>query len=805
MKTQEDKLRQKYPSVNVTDDREARSKLKNTLPISAVINGLAYSYTIRKVLGQGAFGITYLATVKMKGALGSLDTEITVAIKEFFMKGLNGREDSAVTASSKDGTFAYYKRKFLHEAENLSRLKHPNIIKVVESFEENNTAYYAMEYVDGGSLDDMIVQNNGLMEADCLKYAIQIATALEYMHSQKMLHLDLKPNNIMLHKNGEIILIDFGLAKQFDENGKPETSTTIGHGTPGYAPLEQSSYKGDANGEFPATMDIYAFGATMYKMLTGHRAPDASTILNEGFPYSELWNKGVHETMVEIVAKCMEPLRRNRYASATAVIEVLNTLEIGENHSAREKLPQGYYKKKQGEREYGTFYIEEVPVTSSIDFPETIDIKLWDNSKQGKSYQVIMTDGHFADGYYSRVRVWDKGELVDEHEFQAGIPEDVKEFIISHGFLSTEHWENECETSPFGEDFGTDASITMVSADGKRFERRVRWAHAAYHNLLLDELNDLLTTTSLAKQANFRGIEKFTVPSDTVEIIVTYHPSIIGGPRRNYEDLSFYYTINELSICRDEYISKQKFMALLKEIEDLGIEIGIEIGDTHDYSEDPGELIIRFKSRDNQTKRLSLKAFNTDMIAGNIYNANIIELSAALQEIIFKYFSKEQDSTPYSIPNETGEILIEYSPWGIVGMTKSYKFGIGRVSSFTMPSDYYYVYNSEEFGDLVQGLNELKLNSQEIQIAEPPTGETFAKLTITCKDIDGVEIMKIYAEDDYDKCVGNIAITTENLKNELIKISPSFKKMIDGYENNESESQSTFSKMKNWWSKKTKK
>lgn len=644
METPKDKLRHEGPSVNVTDGREARSKFKNTLPIGAVINGLAYSYTIRKVLGQGAFGITYLATVKMKGALGSLDTEITVAIKEFFMKGLNGREDSAVTASSKDGTFAYYKRKFLHEAENLSRLKHPNIIKVVESFEENNTAYYAMEYIDGGSLDDMIVQNNGLMEADCLKYAIQIATALEYMHSKKMLHLDLKPNNIMLHKNGEIILIDFGLAKQFDENGKPETSTTIGHGTPGYAPLEQSSYKGDANGEFPATMDIYAFGATMYKMIMGHRAPDASTILNDGFPFSELRNSGVRDGLVEVVAKCMDPLRKNRYPSAEAVISVLKTIEIGDHHSELEKSPQGSYKKKHGEREYGTFYIEEVPVTTSIDFPKDIDIQLWDNSKQGKSYRVLMTDGSFGDGYYSLVRVWDKGELIDEHEFQAGIPEDVKEFIISHGFLSTEHWENECETSPFGEDFGTDASITMVSAEGKRFERRVPFAHPAYHNLLLDELYELLTTTSLAKEANFRGIEKFTVPSDTVEIIVTYHPSIIGGRRGNYEDLSFYYTINELSICRDEYLSKQKFMALLKEIEDLGIEIGIEIGETHDYSEDPGELIIRFKSRDNQTKRLSLKAFNTDMIAGNIYNANIIELSEAIQQIILKYLPKQQET-----------------------------------------------------------------------------------------------------------------------------------------------------------------
>lgn len=239
------------------------------LAIGTVLQGKTYKYHIRKVLGQGTFGITYLASVKMSGALGSLDTDILVAIKEFFMKGLNGREDSAVTCSSKDGAFAYYKSKFIHEAENLGKLKHPGIIKVIELFEDNNTAYYSMEYVEGASsLDDRIVKFNGLSEAECINYACQIGKALDYMHSQNMLHLDIKPNNIMLHKSGHIVLIDFGLSKQFGADGKPETSTTIGHGTPSYAPIEQASYQGNQKNGIPATMDIYAFGATMFKMLT---------------------------------------------------------------------------------------------------------------------------------------------------------------------------------------------------------------------------------------------------------------------------------------------------------------------------------------------------------------------------------------------------------------------------------------------------------------------------------------------------------------------------------------------------------
>ena len=300
----------------------------NALSIGTVVNGSAYSYTIRKVLGQGTFGITYLASVKMSGALGTLDTEVFVAIKEFFMKELNGREESTVTGSSKDGAFAYYKSKFIHEAENLSKLKHPNIIKVVESFEENNTAYYAMEYIEGGSLDDRIAKYNGLSELECINYACQIGKALEYMHSQQMLHLDLKPNNIMLHKNGQIVLIDFGLAKQFGKDGKPETSTTIGHGTPGYAPIEQANYQSGQG--FPVTMDIYALGATLYKMLSGKRPPNASEILNEGI---EILNLQFIQNvdMAGAISKAMSPLKNKRFQKVGDFINALNLSSTNSN------------------------------------------------------------------------------------------------------------------------------------------------------------------------------------------------------------------------------------------------------------------------------------------------------------------------------------------------------------------------------------------------------------------------------------------------------------------------------------------
>ena len=295
----------------------------NTLLPGTLLQGKSYTYTIQKVLGQGTFGITYLATTKVKvaGALGALETTMQVAIKEFFMRDINGRTENTVTTGSQGGLYANYKKKFAHEAENLSKLDHPNIVKVLEYFGANNTIYYAMEYVEGGNLDTYITQKDGLPEAECVKYAKQIGTALSYMHAHKMLHLDLKPGNIMLRKNGDAVLIDFGLSKQYDENGNPETSTTVGGGTPGYAPIEQANYH-EGKG-FPVTMDVYALGATMYKMLTGVRPPEAVEILNEGFPAYQLQEHQISDALIACVGKAMSALRKDRPQNIDAFLELL--------------------------------------------------------------------------------------------------------------------------------------------------------------------------------------------------------------------------------------------------------------------------------------------------------------------------------------------------------------------------------------------------------------------------------------------------------------------------------------------------
>lgn len=293
-------------------------------------------YKIVGRLGQGSFGITYLAAakIKMTGALGEMETEIHVAVKEFFMSDINSRSHDGTGVEGSSGTvFTNYRRKFRKEAENLARLSHDNIVHVIDVFDENNTTYYVMQYVDGGSLDDYIASRGRLSEGETFAILRDVGAALSYMHRHKMLHLDLKPKNIMRRgSDGHIFLIDFGLSKYFTEGGEPESSTTIGHGTPGYAPLEQARYRHD--GSFPATIDVYALGATAFKMLTGKRPPEASDILNDGFPSDDLLSQGISSPTVESIRRAMSAERRSRYQTVDEFLSALCPADVAVSSSS---------------------------------------------------------------------------------------------------------------------------------------------------------------------------------------------------------------------------------------------------------------------------------------------------------------------------------------------------------------------------------------------------------------------------------------------------------------------------------------
>lgn len=309
-----------------------------------VLRGKDNSYRIDRVLGQGTFGITYLAytRVVVKGELGSVPTEIQVAVKEFFMRDINGREGSTVTTGGSRELFDKYNYKFRREARNLAGLSHEGIVKVIETFEVNGTSYYAMEYCSGGSLDAFIASRGGLPQGEALELFGQMASALAYMHSCNMLHLDLKPGNVMLRGDGCPVLIDFGLAKQYNEDGDPESSTTIGGGTPGYAPLEQSNYNEDEKDDdgkkqqIPVTMDVYALGATLYKMLTGERPPAASDVLRR-FPANALADRGVSSEVIATIRRAMSPIPDDRYQSVPDFAAALQVKSAQQPHSQHDE------------------------------------------------------------------------------------------------------------------------------------------------------------------------------------------------------------------------------------------------------------------------------------------------------------------------------------------------------------------------------------------------------------------------------------------------------------------------------------
>lgn len=298
---------------------------------NTIIQSPKHTYRILRTLGQGGYGITYLAETTMKvtsivsGELGQVkhthDATVKVALKEFFLKEVNGRDGTQVTCSQQQGYFQKYMDKFRVEAQNLSRLKHPNIVSVIEMFSANNTLYYSMEYIEGKSLQQYIAEFGPLTEQQMLPMVQTIGQALGYMHRQKMLHLDLKPNNIMLRDNESPVIIDFGLSKHYQENGVPESSTTIGAGTPGYAPIEQNDYHG-GNG-FPVTLDVYAFGATIYKMLTGMTPPVASSVMNDGLPLGPLTSRGISQQTINVIVKAMAHMKGARFQSVGEMVRAL--------------------------------------------------------------------------------------------------------------------------------------------------------------------------------------------------------------------------------------------------------------------------------------------------------------------------------------------------------------------------------------------------------------------------------------------------------------------------------------------------
>ncbi|MEO5366390.1 MAG: serine/threonine-protein kinase, partial [Magnetococcus sp. WYHC-3] len=218
-------------------------------------------YRIEKVLGQGGFGITY------KALDGRLDTH--VAIKEYLPSQIAARgPDRRVHAKNPDqeAAFVHGRDRFLDEARTLAKFKHSSLVRVATFFEENNTAYMAMEYEEGESLAAILRRKGTLEEKELLEIMVPLLHGIRVLHQAKYIHRDIKPDNIFVRvKDGTPVLLDFGSARKTVEGGDGSLTAML---TPGYAPMEQ--YFEEANRQGPWT-DVYSLGAVMYRCITGRK------------------------------------------------------------------------------------------------------------------------------------------------------------------------------------------------------------------------------------------------------------------------------------------------------------------------------------------------------------------------------------------------------------------------------------------------------------------------------------------------------------------------------------------------------
>lgn len=275
-------------------------------------------YRIEKFLGQGGFGITYL------GWHVSLNSR--VAVKEFFMKDYcdrnPGKHQVTMGTSGSRELVLRFREKFIKEARHIYALSHPHIVRVIDVFEENGTAYYVMDYLGGGTLQDAVQAHGAFSVSVASDYIRQVASALNYIHGRNLLHLDVKPSNIMLNDSGEAVLVDFGVSKRYDESGQQTSSTPLGV-SEGYAPIEQ--YESGGMDQFSPSTDIYSLGATFYYLLTGSRPPKASALLSESLSFPDSIPEGIRACIV----RSMAPGRKDRPQNVDEFLRLLETAMDG--------------------------------------------------------------------------------------------------------------------------------------------------------------------------------------------------------------------------------------------------------------------------------------------------------------------------------------------------------------------------------------------------------------------------------------------------------------------------------------------
>jgi len=261
-------------------------------------------YQIIAILGQGGFGITYLARHAV--------LQVEVAIKELFLSAQNtyctrSEKDKTVIPHFEPEKFADFRKRFLDEAYTLARFKGvKGIVPAVDTFEENGTVYFVMEYIKGQSLKNIVETKGGLSEKQATEYTVKLLDALIAVHDKNVLHRDINPNNILIDEHNNPILIDFGIAREYEEDVTQTTFRTIGYSAP-----EQAVLKAKRG----AYTDIYSIGGTLYFMLTAQRPQSTDEIDLDGFITPKDIKKNITDNLNAVVIKAIKKRPAERFQS----------------------------------------------------------------------------------------------------------------------------------------------------------------------------------------------------------------------------------------------------------------------------------------------------------------------------------------------------------------------------------------------------------------------------------------------------------------------------------------------------------
>lgn len=448
---------------------------KNALPNGTILKHGGTEYRIERFLGSGGFGITYLVLGVKKKSGQTFSQQY--AIKEHFMSQDCERdyESHSVLCSKPAKERVDEGRKdFLAEANRLKEdITHSHIVSVKDVFEANKTAYYVMEFLDGKSLRSYIRKNGACKEDEAVLLLLPIARAVGYLHDQRITHLDIKPDNIMIVETdtGKLcpILIDFGLSKHYDKKGKPTSSIRVQATSDGYSPMEQ--YLGIS--DFQPTADIYALAATMVYCLTA-KDPKRAADIRPGEMRTMLEGK-VSDSRLSALLKALTPSKYERTESIRAFLtelcpyEDLNSWDTETDNNITN--PIFFRKKKKGSflsvlRNIFGGKNSKSPSPKLLLPDNCMIVEIRQPKEFGLSKKVW-----FCKGICNTVYSFYRNVQIDDEDFAGGFNSNVLDILNKYNLLSPCHWEDDFVPPTSDGASCKYVSISFLYKDGTSFER----------------------------------------------------------------------------------------------------------------------------------------------------------------------------------------------------------------------------------------------------------------------------------------------------------------------------------------------